>query len=73
LDSHSEKMVVDALLHLRSNRTTLLIAHRFSSIRSANRIFYFNGNGTVTTGIHDELIANHAEYQQAVSWQTSHI
>jgi len=73
LDSHSEKMVVDALLNLRSNRTTLLIAHRFSSIRSANRIFYFNGNGTLTTGIHDELIANHAEYQQAVSWQTSNI
>ena len=69
LDSHSEKMVVEALQNLRANRTTLLIAHRFSSIRSANRILYFNGNGTVTSGLHDELMANHADYRQAVNWQ----
>ncbi|MCI0507404.1 MAG: ABC transporter ATP-binding protein/permease [Gammaproteobacteria bacterium] len=71
LDSHSDKMVVEALHRLRHNRTTLIIAHRFSSIRSANRILYFNGNGTVTIGIHDELISKHAGYTQAVNWQTS--
>ncbi len=71
LDSHSEKMVVEALQNLRANRTTLLIAHRFSSIRSADRIFYFNGNGTVTVGIHNELLANHLDYKQAVNWQTT--
>lgn len=71
LDSYSEKMVVEALQNLRTNRTTLLIAHRFSSIRSANRIFYFNGNGTVTVGVHEELMASHEDYKQAVNWQTT--
>ena len=69
LDSHSEKMIVDAMQRLRMHRTTLLIAHRFSSIRSAHRILYFNGDGTVTTGLHDELMQSHTSYRQAVNWQ----
>ena len=69
LDSHSEKMIVDAMQRLRMHRTTLLIAHRFSSIRSAHRILYFNGDGTVTTGLHDELMHSHTSYRQAVNWQ----
>lgn len=71
LDSHSERMIVDGLQMLRKNRTTLLIAHRFSSLRTADRILYFNGNGSITTGTHDELMANHEDYQQAVTWQVS--
>lgn len=72
LDSHSERMIVEALQTLRSHRTTLIIAHRFSSIRSAHRILYFNGNGTVTAGIHEELMSTHADYRQAVNWQITH-
>ncbi|MGD8567485.1 MAG: ABC transporter ATP-binding protein [Gammaproteobacteria bacterium] len=69
LDSHSEQMIVEALQLLRQNRTTLVIAHRFSSIRMADRIFYFHGDGTVTTGTHNELMAQLTEYKRAVSWQ----
>jgi len=72
LDSHSEKMVVEALQSLRRNRTTIIIAHRYSSIRSANRILYFNGEGTVTSGTHDELMLNNTDYKDAVNWQISH-
>jgi len=70
LDSQSEQMIVEALGKLRKDRTTLIIAHRYSSIRSANRVLYFNGDGSVTSGTHDELLKNHPDYQKAVEWQT---
>jgi len=71
LDSHSERMVVEAMQSLRRNRTTLLIAHRYSSIRTVDRVLYFNGNGSITTGTHEELMATHEDYRQAVNWQVS--
>ena len=70
LDSQSEQLIVDALGKLRKDRTTLVIAHRYSSIRSANRVLYFNGDGSVTSGTHDDLLKSHPGYQQAVEWQT---
>ena len=71
LDSQSEQLIVDALGALRKDRTTLVIAHRYSSIRSANRVLYFNGDGSVTSGTHEELLKSHPGYKQAVEWQTS--
>jgi ABC-type multidrug transport system fused ATPase/permease subunit len=72
LDSQSERMIVEALQSLRENRTTLLIAHRYSSIRTVDRILYFNGNGSITSGTHEELMAHHDGYKQAVNWQILH-
>lgn len=69
LDSRSEKMVTDALQALRKQRTTVIIAHRFSSIRSADRILYIDGKGCLTVGTHQELLAQHSEYKAAVDWQ----
>lgn len=71
LDSRSEQLVVDALQALRKQRTTVIIAHRFSSIRSADRIIYIDKNGHVTVGTHQELFAQLGEYKAAVDWQTS--
>ncbi|WP_455203463.1 ABC transporter ATP-binding protein [Kaarinaea lacus] len=70
LDSQSEQMVIEALQKLRQGRTTLIIAHRYSSIKSADRVVYFNGDGTITVGKHEELMQSHQGYQQAVQWQT---
>jgi len=69
LDSHAEQVVVQALDSLRKNRTTLLIAHRYSSIRSADRVIYFEGDGSLTTGKHEELFARIPAYREAVEWQ----
>ena len=71
LDSQSEQHLVEAIDKLCANRTTIIIAHRFSSIRNANRIFYFNGNGSITIGTHDELMGFHQGYSDALKWQTS--
>lgn len=70
LDSHSEQVIVQALERLRKDRTTLMIAHRYSSIRSADRVIYFEGDGTLTMGQHDELFQSHPDYRAAVEWQT---
>lgn len=71
LDSRSEQMVVDATTALRKQRTTIIIAHRFSSIRSADRIIYINSQGCISTGTHQELLSQHADYKEAVDWQTA--
>jgi ABC-type multidrug transport system fused ATPase/permease subunit len=71
LDSHSEQVVVQALDELRADRTTLLIAHRYSSIRSADRVIYFEADGSLTVGKHETLIAQHPDYRDAVQWQTT--
>ncbi len=70
LDSQSEQAIVRDLDALRENRTTLTIAHRYASIRSANRVIYFEGNGSLTVARHDELMAAHPDYREAVEWQT---
>ncbi|NOX92976.1 MAG: ABC transporter ATP-binding protein [Gammaproteobacteria bacterium] len=71
LDSQSEQVIVQALNALRANRTTLLIAHRYSSIRTADRVIYFETDGNLTTGRHEELMASHPAYRDAVHWQTA--
>jgi len=70
LDSHSEQKVIEAIQNLRQSRTTLIIAHRYSSIKNADRVVYFNGDGTIAVGQHDELMQSHSGYREAVQWQT---
>ena len=69
LDSYSEQKLVEAIDTLRSSRTTLVIAHRFSSIRNANRVLYFKGDGQVTLGTHENLLQELPDYRNAVDWQ----
>jgi ABC-type multidrug transport system fused ATPase/permease subunit len=70
LDSQSEQAIVLGLEALRAQRTTLIIAHRYSSIRTADRVIYFEGDGSFTVGRHDELAVQHEGYREAVAWQT---
>lgn len=71
LDSDSEQRIVEALQVLRRHRTTLTIAHRYSTVRAAHRVIHLNGDGTVTSGTHAELMASHPMYQSSVAWQTA--
>ncbi len=70
LDSRSEQMVVEALQALRRGRTTLIIAHRFSTVRTSDKVVHFNGDGTVSLGTHAELMQSHPMYRTSVEWQT---
>ena len=57
LDSGSESLVLQALDRLMQGRTSLVIAHRLSTVRSADRIFVLKDGAIVEEGTHDELLA----------------
>lgn len=56
LDSESEKLVQEALEHLMSGRTSIVIAHRLSTVRNANQIFVLDSGRIVENGTHDQLM-----------------
>lgn len=62
LDNESEKAVQDSLEKLTNNRTTLVIAHRLSTVRNAQRIVVLTDNGIGEQGTHEELIALNGVY-----------
>ncbi len=64
LDSESERLVQEALEHLMENRTTLVIAHRLSTVRRADRIVVVVRGKIVEQGTHDELLALGREYSK---------
>ncbi|MBG6215200.1 ATP-binding cassette subfamily B protein [Cryobacterium sp. CAN_C3] len=71
LDADSEGMVKDALTTLFRDRTTLIAAHRLSTIREADRIAYIEKGRIVELGSHDELMALGNRYARIVSRQTT--
>jgi ATP-binding cassette, subfamily B, putative efflux pump len=56
LDSESENLIQEALKRLMRNRTTLVIAHRLSTVQSADKIIVFDEGRIVETGVHAELL-----------------
>jgi ATP-binding cassette subfamily B protein len=62
LDSESEHLVQDALAHALSGRTSIVIAHRLSTVREADRIIVVDGGRVVDQGTHTELLARGGLY-----------
>jgi ATP-binding cassette subfamily B protein len=69
LDAESEFHVREALERLMLGRTTLVIAHRLSSVKSANRVVVFEAGAIAETGTHDELMRTGGLYQRLVERQ----
>jgi subfamily B ATP-binding cassette protein MsbA len=69
LDTESEGLVQEALERLMANRTTLVVAHRLSTVRRADRIVVLVGGEIVESGTHEELLARGAEYRKLYELQ----
>ncbi|KAK7843064.1 abc transporter b family member 27 [Quercus suber] len=69
LDSESEYLVQDAMDSLMKGRTVLVIAHRLSTVKSANIVAVVSDGQIVESGTHDELIANDTVYTALVRRQ----
>lgn len=69
LDAESERLVQDALEHLMAERTTLVIAHRLSTVRAADRIVVMEDGRIVEQGSHDALSADGGLYARLASLQ----
>ena len=71
LDPESERLVQQALDELMRGRTTLIIAHRLSTVRNADRIAVIKHGRVVETGGFDELLARRGEFSQLAHGQLS--
>jgi ABC transporter fused permease/ATP-binding protein len=69
LDAESEAAVQSALARLMAGRTTLIVAHRLSTVRDADRIVVIEGACVVEQGAHDELMARRGTYHRLVEHQ----
>ncbi len=70
LDTESEQLVQEALVRLTKDRTTLIVAHRFSTIRHAHRIVVLHGGKIVEVGTQAELLAKQEQFFRLASLQS---
>jgi subfamily B ATP-binding cassette protein MsbA len=69
LDTESERLVQQALNNLMTGRTTLVIAHRLSTVRSAHKIVVLERGQIVEVGRHEELLARRGIYRKLYDLQ----
>ncbi len=69
LDAESEHLVKDALERLMQGRTTLIIAHRLSTVANANRVLVLDGGVIIQSGTHASLMSQEGLYRRLVERQ----
>ncbi len=69
VDTETERLIQEATVRLMQNRTAIVVAHRLSTIRHADRIIVLHRGRIREVGSHDELIAKQGLYYQLYQWQ----
>ncbi len=70
LDSKSEKLVQDALIKLMDNKTSIVVAHRLSTVKNAQNIIVLEKGKIVEQGTHDDLISRKGIYHNLITLQS---
>lgn len=71
IDSETESRIQKALLNLMKNRTSIIVAHRLSTVRHADRIIVLHKGKIIETGSHDELMKKKGVYFRLNQFQLS--
>ena len=69
LDSESEHKIQESIKNVSNDRTTIIVAHRLSTVLKADKIIFID-NGEITgMGTHEELLARHSKYKNMIELQ----
>jgi len=71
LDARSEREIFERFAELTRNKTTLLISHRFSTVRMTDRILVIEGGKIAEQGSHDRLIREGGSYAEMFELQAA--
>jgi ATP-binding cassette subfamily B protein len=71
LDSESELVIQDAMLRLMKGRTSIVVAHRLSTVRALDRILVFDRGRIVEEGSHEDLLARDGVYRRLFTTQAA--
>ena len=69
VDTDTERVILDNLKQTRKGKTTILIAHRVSTVQGLDKIVYLDNGKVLDVGTHEELLARSAEYRKMVELQ----
>ena len=69
VDTRTEKIILDNLKSSRANKTTLLIAHRISTVERLDKIIFLDDGKIEAVGPHDELYTSCPKYRRMVDLQ----
>ena len=72
IDTETESLIQDALGKIMKGRTTLVVAHRLSTIQNADKIIVMHKGKIIEEGTHQELLTNHGMYYKLYKLQYEH-
>lgn len=70
VDNETEKAIQDSLFRLKGSRTIIVIAHRLSTVRFADKIYVLGANKILESGTHEELVKKRSTYSRLWDIQT---
>lgn len=65
----TEMQIQRSLFELAKGRTTIVVAHRLSTVKTADEIIVLTQDGIIERGTHDQLIKNHGLYEELYQYQ----
>ena len=69
VDTGTEEVIINNLRKNRQGRTTILIAHRVTTVERMDKIIFVEGGRILAVGTHDELLESCKEYRETVELQ----